>query len=221
MTWAVIFVAALPAYDDGVRIDVDPEAAHPTFYRFMTAVVVPRPIAWVSTRSADGVDNLAPHSFFTVSCVRPPILQFTSVGRKDSLRNVEATGEFVINLAPEQFFEQINATGTDFPSEVSEFDAVGLTREPATKVAPPRVAESPVAIECRLHSTVGLGDSTLVLGRVVHAVVNEDVLVDGHPALDLLAPLSRLGRNEWGDPPAVRRIDRIRYADWPDHYRAP
>lgn len=204
-----------------VRIDVDPEAPHPTFYRFLTAVVVPRPIAWVSTRSADGIDNLAPHSFFTVACVRPPILQFTSVGKKDSLRNAEATGEFVINLAPESLFEQINATGTDFPAEISEFAAVGLTPEPSTKVSPPRVAESPVALECRLHSTVELGDSTVVFGEVVHASVDEAVLVDGHPAMELLRPLSRLGRNEWGAPPEVRRIDRIRYADWSDEGKRP
>ena len=203
-----------------VRVDVDPEAPHPTFYRFLTSVVVPRPIAWVSTRSADGVDNLAPHSFFTVACVQPPILQFTSVGRKDSLRNAEATGEFVVNLAPEPLFEQINATGTDFPPEISEFDAVGLTREPSAKVAPPRVAESPVALECRLHSTVELGDSTVVLGQVVHASVDESVLVDGHPAIELLRPLSRLGRNEWGESPSIRRINRIRYSDWPDGYPA-
>jgi flavin reductase (DIM6/NTAB) family NADH-FMN oxidoreductase RutF len=201
-----------------VRIDVDTQAPHPGFYRFLTSVVVPRPIAWVATRSAAGVDNLAPHSFFTVSCVNPPILQFTSVGRKDSLRNVEATGEFVINLAPEPLFEQINATGTDFPPEISEFEAVGLTPEASAKVAPPRVAESPVALECVLHSTMGLGDSTVVFGRVVHAVVDDSVVVDGLPAFDLLKPLSRLGRNEWGGPPAVRQINRISYADWPDHF---
>lgn len=85
------------------------------FYSFLTSVVVPRPIAWVSTRSPERVDNLAPHSFFTVASVDPPIVQFTSVGRKDSLINVEQTGEFVICLTPEPLFEQVNATGTDFP----------------------------------------------------------------------------------------------------------
>ncbi len=201
-----------------MRIDVDPEAPFPRFYTFLTSVVVPRPIAWVSTRSADGVDNLAPHSFFTVACVAPPILQFTSVGRKDSLRNVEATGEFVVNLACESLFEQVNATGTNFPPEISEFTAVGLTPEPSARVAPFRVAESPVALECVLHSTVCLGDSTIVLGRVVHAVVEDAVLVDGHPEIHLLRPLSRLGKDEWGGAPPVREIARIRYADWPGHY---
>jgi len=88
-----------------MRTDLDPdEMGTRPFYKILTSVVVPRPIAWVSTRSADGVDNLAPHSFFTVSCVDPPMVQFTSIGVKDSLRNVRATGEFVVCLAPEPLF---------------------------------------------------------------------------------------------------------------------
>jgi flavin reductase (DIM6/NTAB) family NADH-FMN oxidoreductase RutF len=175
-----------------VRTDFDPAQMPPRqFYRLLTSVVVPRPIAWVSSLSADGVDNLAPHSFFTVACVDPPVVQFTSVGRKDSLHNVEATGEFVVNLAPEDLFEQVNATGTDFPHGVSEFDAVGLAREPSLRVAPPRVADSPVAVECVLHDTIGLGDSTVVFGRVVHAAVRTDVLDDTHPMIEKLRPLAR------------------------------
>jgi flavin reductase (DIM6/NTAB) family NADH-FMN oxidoreductase RutF len=198
----------------------DPEDLGRRIYPILTAVVVPRPIAWVSSTSAGGVDNLAPHSFFTVACVNPPIVQFTSVGRKDTLRNIEATGEFVVNLSPEPLFEQINATGTNFPADVSEFDAVGVEREPSERVAPPRVAASPVALECTLHSTITLGDSTLVLGRVVLVAVAEEVMVDGHPELDRLAPLSRLGKDEWGVTPAVRAISRIPWDDWPGHYGA-
>jgi len=201
-----------------VRHDVDPAAMAPrAFYRFLTAVVVPRPIAWVSSRSADGVDNLAPHSFFTVSCVDPPIVQFTSVGRKDSLRNVEATGEFVICLTPERLFEQVNATGTDFPPGISEFDAVGVRREASLRVAPPRVADSPVALECTLYRTLELGNSTVVMGRVVHAAVTADVITDGHPDVRRLAPLARLGRDEWSTLGEVRRISRISHSDWPGH----
>jgi flavin reductase (DIM6/NTAB) family NADH-FMN oxidoreductase RutF len=88
----------------------------PSIYSILTSIVVPRPIAWVSTRSVDGIDNLAQHSFYTVACVDPPIVQFTSVGRKDSLRNVEKTHEFVVNFAPEPLFEQINATERTFRS---------------------------------------------------------------------------------------------------------
>lgn len=200
---------------------MDPDQPHPGFYRFLTSIVVPRPIAWISTRSPSGVDNLAPHSFFTVSCVRPPIVQFTSVGIKDTLRNVLATGEFVVNLSPEELFTAINATATDFPPEVSEFDAVGVSREPSSKVAPPRVARSPAALECVLHATTELGDSTIVLGRVVHAVVDPDVLVAGRPDITRLRPLSRLGANQWGDPPSAREITRIPLRDWPGHFRPP
>ena len=188
------------------------------FYRLLNSVVVPRPIAWVSTVSPDGGDNLAPHSFFTVSCVRPPVVQFTSVGRKDSLHNVEATGEFVVNLAPEHMFEQVNATGTDFPHGVSEFDAVGIRREASSTVTPPRVADSPVALECVLHATTRFGDSTVVFGRVVHAAVRTDVLDGGHPEIDRLRPLARLGRNEWSRLGEVLSITRIPHDEWPGHY---
>jgi flavin reductase (DIM6/NTAB) family NADH-FMN oxidoreductase RutF len=204
-----------------VRTTFDPDdLGARRFYRLLTAVVVPRPIAWVSTVSAEGVHNLAPHSFFTVACVEPPVIQFTSVGRKDSLRNVEATGEFVVNLAPKTLFAQVNATATDFPAAVSEFDAVGVRREPSRLVRPPRVADSPVALECRLHATIGLGDSTVVLGRVVLAAVAPEVLDGEHPDVERLAPLARLGRDEWGADPTVLEISRIRWADWPGHYRS-
>ena len=180
------------------RIDIDPtEIAAGSFYLLLNSVVVPRPIAWVSSRSGAGVDNLAPHSFFTVSSVDPPIVQFTSVGRKNSLANVEETGEFVVCLTPARLLEQVNATATDFPPEISEFDAVGVEREPSRRVAPPRVATSPVALECRLHATIGFGASTVVMGRVVHAAVSREAMRDGRPAIDLLAPTARLGGNEW------------------------
>jgi flavin reductase (DIM6/NTAB) family NADH-FMN oxidoreductase RutF len=203
-----------------MRIDIDPaQTDRNVFYKLLTSVVVPRPIAWVSTTSAAGADNLAPHSFFTVSCVSPPIVQFTSVGRKDSVRNAEATGEFVVNLAPEHLFEEINATATDFPHGTSEFDEVGIAREPSLRVRPPRVAASPVALECRLHSTVRLGDSTIVLGQVVHAAVSESVLVDGHPEVTRLRPLARLGADQWSALGEILEIKRIPVEQWPPRPR--
>jgi flavin reductase (DIM6/NTAB) family NADH-FMN oxidoreductase RutF len=202
-----------------VRTDYSAERTDPrAFYALLNSIVVPRPIAWVATLSADGVLNLAPHSFFTVSCVRPPMVQFTSVGRKDSLNNVEATGEFVVNFAAEPLFEQVNATATNFPPSVNEFAAVGLTTEPATTVAVPRVAESPVAIECGLHTTLELGDSTVVIGRVRHIAVDPTVLDGNHPDITRLRPLARLGRDEWSTLGEIRSISRIRYDDWPGHF---
>jgi len=210
-----------------MRTELDPgDLGARRFYKLLTAVVVPRPIAWVSTRSAAGVDNLAPHSFFTVSCVDPPMVQFTSVGRKDSLRNVCETGEFVVCVATEPLFEQVNATGTNFPAGLSEFAEVGLAREASAVVRPSRVAQSPVALECRLEHALELGDSTVVIGRVVHVAVDEDVLdgdprAGGLPAIDRLRPLARLGRNEWSTIGAVLDITRIAFDDWPGHYARP
>lgn len=178
-------------------------------YPLLTASVVPRPIAWVSTQSADGVVNLAPYSFFSVSSSIPPVVQFTSVGRKDSLKNVEATGEFVINLATASMAAQINASSAGYDHGVSELEALGIAGEPSAKVTPPRVAESPVAIEAVLHQIVEVGNSFVIMGRVVAIAVRTEFLAeDGLPSLEAIAPLSRLGRNEWGLPPEVRKYDR-------------
>jgi flavin reductase (DIM6/NTAB) family NADH-FMN oxidoreductase RutF len=195
-----------------VRTDFDPATEGPArFYRLLNAVVVPRPIAWVSSTSAAGVDNLAPHSFFTVASVTPPIVQFTSVGAKDTLRNVRETGEFVVNLAPEPLFELINETATDYPPEIGEFDAAGVEREPSELVRPPRVARSPVALECRVHRIIPVGDCHLILGEVLRAAIRTDVLVDGHPDVHRLRPLARLGRDEWCTVGDVREIKRRRF----------
>jgi flavin reductase (DIM6/NTAB) family NADH-FMN oxidoreductase RutF len=197
------------------RVHFDPdEMESRAFYRILNSVVVPRPIAWVCSRSAEGVVNLAPHSFYTVACVDPPVVQFTSVGRKDSLRNVEATGEFTVSLTPEPLFEQVNATGTDFPPDLSEAEHAGVRLEPSERVSVPRVAESPVAVECALHSTVRLGDSTVVFGRVLHISVWESAVRDGRPRIEHLKPLARLGGNEWSTIGEVKEIARIPYGTW-------
>ncbi len=195
------------------RLDLDPAELGPGIYPWLTSVVVPRPIAWVSTRSMAGVDNLAPHSFFSIAGVDPPVVSFTSVGTKDSLRNILATGEFVVSVCTEDLRDQVNLTGTDFPASVSEYDEVGLTREPSLKVAPPRVAESPVAMECRLVDTKSFGDCTVVFGQVVHLVVSKAVLRDGRPEISLLRPVARLGANEWSDIGDVTSHRRIPFSE--------
>ncbi len=137
------------------------------------------------------------------------------------MTNAEATGEFVVNLAPAWLYEQINATATTFPAHISEFDAVGVEREPSKLVAPPRVAGSPVALECVLHASIPVGDCILVLGRVVLAAIDADFLLDGRPQADRLQPLARLGGNDWSTLGERRNISRIPYDDWPGHYVAP
>jgi flavin reductase (DIM6/NTAB) family NADH-FMN oxidoreductase RutF len=197
------------------RVVFDPaEMETRAFYRVLNSVVVPRPIAWVCSRSAEGVLNLAPHSFYTVACVDPPVVQFTSVGRKDSLRNVEATGEFTVSLTPEALFEHVNATGTDFPAGLSEAEQCGVRLEPSERVSVPRVADSPVAVECRLHATVRLGDSTVVFGAVQAITAWESAVRDGRPRIEELRPLARLGGNEWSTIGEVKEIARIPYPTW-------
>lgn len=177
-------------------------------YPLLTSLIVPRPIAWVSTIGADGVGNLAPHSFFTVASTAPPIVQFTSVGAKDTLRNVQATQEFVINLAPRKLTDQINATSAPFAPDQDEAAEVGVRMEPSDVVTVARVADAPASLECRLHSTIPVGDSTLVLGEVLAITVADDALTDGRPTMAGLAPMSRLGGSEWGLPPEVVRVER-------------
>lgn len=196
-----------------MRTDI-PADRHGSFARAVKSLVVPRPIAWVSSRSAAGIDNLAPHSFFTVASSTPTIVQFVSVGEKDSLRNIRQTREFVVNFAPAGLFEQINATGTDYPPQISEFDAVGLTREPSLTVSVPRVAESPAALECRLHGDpLPIGDSFLVFGAVTHVAVDEQAVDERGPVVRALRPIARLGRDEWGELGRIRSIRRATYRD--------
>jgi len=188
------------------RID-DPDVKP---YPLLTALVVPRPIAWISTLSVDGIGNLAPHSFFSVACASPPIVSWTSVGHKDTLANVLATGEFVINLATLPQLDLVNHSSAAFPPEDDEASSLDIAMEASELVSPPRVAGSPASLECTLHSTLELGDSTLVLGTVVAITVDEYVLVDGHPEMGRLQPVSRLGRDEWGLPPQVHATPRPR-----------
>ncbi len=177
-------------------------------YSLLTALVVPRPIAWVSTISPEGVGNLAPHSFFNVACANPPIISFSSVGRKDTLRNLLATGEFVVNLANLSQLDRVNNSSARFDEGIDEAASLGIDMEPSAKVLPQRVVDSPASLECTVHSTIELGDSVLVLGDVVAITVRQEVLVEGHPAFELLAPLARLGRNEWGLPSEVLNVTR-------------
>ena len=197
-----------------MRTDIDPSSVSDeqggSAYAVLTSLVVPRPIAWVSTVGADGVGNLAPHSFFTVVSADPPVVAFTSVGEKDTLANVEATGEFVVNLACEPLMQQVNATSASVDRDVDEAAEFGVRMEPSSVVAAPRVADSPAAIECRLHQTVRVGDSVVVMGRVVSFSIVDEALAGGRPSIDVLRPLSRLGGSEWGLPPEVVEVHRPR-----------
>ena len=125
---------------DGHRLPHDP----------FKAIVAPRPIGWISTVDAEGRPNLAPYSFFNAFCDNPPVVGFSSSGRKNSQRNVEETGEFVVNLATRRQAEAMNRTSATLPHGVNKFEAAGLRAAPSRLVRPPRVADAPAALECRL-----------------------------------------------------------------------
>ena len=164
----------------------EPSLGHGLPHDPFNAIVGPRPIGWVSTRSADGVNNLAPYSFFNAFNYTPPIVGFSSIGYKDSVRNIEATGEFVWNLVTRPLAEAMNQTCAAVGPEVDEFALAGLTPLASRLVKPPRVAESPVTFECRLTQlirlTTALGepvDSWLVLWEVVGVHIDQRLLRDG------------------------------------------
>lgn len=195
----------------GSRVDLDVSALGDTIGAVLNTIVVPRPIAWISTRSAAGVDNLAPHSYFTIASTQPPVVQFTSIGLKDTLRNVRETGEFVVNVTTRDLASAANVTSTNVPPEQSEFEAVDLEREPSTIVRPPRVRASPVALECRVIDERAFPASTVVFGEVVHIAVHADVLRDGRVAIDRLDPVARLGNADWTTLGDVFELRRPRY----------
>ncbi len=172
-----------------------------SFYRVLTGVVVPRPIAFVSTVSADGNFNLAPYSFFNAVGYDPPTIVFSSsrhVGgkQKDTLANIEQTGEFVVNVVVDDIAEAMNKTAAEFPAGVSEFEIAGLTPAPSDLIKAPRVAESPVNMECRLIQVVPIGKGAhehgLVIGEVILMHLRDDIL-DGHRVNHhILKPTGRL-----------------------------
>jgi flavin reductase (DIM6/NTAB) family NADH-FMN oxidoreductase RutF len=173
----------------------------------------------VSTLSADGIRNLAPFSFFNAFGAAPVVLGFAPMSpgersQKDTLANIRATKQFVINIATEATLVQMDASGKRFPPEIDEFAETGLTPQASTVVVPPRVGESPISFECELFSLVPLGEgegsATLVLGRAVYLHVRDDVLRDGTVDADLLLPVARMGGPFYARPErlAFRRSDR-------------
>ncbi|MDS0474244.1 flavin reductase family protein [Natrinema sp. 1APR25-10V2] len=192
--------------DDGSRVDdasleIDVDDHDGSLYRILSSAVVPRPIAWVSTSSEDGVDNLAPYSFFTVASVAPPVLLFAPVdgtdGLKDTPRNARETGEFVVNLVTEELAEAMNETSATLPAGESEFDHATLERAESAAVDPPRVAGAKVAFECALHDLIDVGGSTLVLGEVRHVHLDESVTSDGKIDVDEIDAVGRLAGSRY------------------------
>jgi flavin reductase (DIM6/NTAB) family NADH-FMN oxidoreductase RutF len=159
----------------------------------LNAVVVPRPNAWVSTFSEAGVANLAPHSYFTALATDPPTICFSSIGEKDSLRNALHTGDFAVNVVGDELVEAMNLTAADFPPEMSEFAATGLTPVACDLIQAPRLLEAPASMECRVVQVVQVGRaSRVVIGEVVRFHIRADVLNDGRVDVGRFNPVGRL-----------------------------
>ena len=193
-------------------------------YKLLVATVVPRPIAWVVTQSLSGLLNAAPYSFFNVLSGDPPLVAIGIGGRspgdvKDTGGNIRTSGEFVVNLVNMATADAMNITAIDFPPDVDEIAEAGLHTLPSTKVKPPRIAESPVALECERFATLEVGlERALVLGRVVAMHILDEAVMDharcyiDTPKLDLIGRMAGAGGY-------VRTTDRfevprIRPEDW-------
>ncbi len=188
-----------------MRIDTS-SAPAPEIYQALVGVVAPRPIAWVTTISPAGVVNLAPFSFFNTFSANPPVVVFSPTLRrngtkKDTLLNIEATREFVVNVAVESLAEKVNLSSKELPPDESEIDLTGLHTSPSSKVRPPRLAESPVNLECKLRQLIPLGEGpiagNLVIGDIAMIHVSDDVL-DSNGKVDprKLKAIARLG-GDW------------------------
>ena len=164
----------------------EPARGHGLPHDPFNALVAPRPIGWISSRDAAGNLNLAPYSFFNAFNYHPPIIGFSSVGYKDSVRNIEATGEFCWNLATRSLAEAMNQTSAAVSAEVDEFELAGLSTEASSVIAVPRVAESPVSMECKVSQILQLAgadgtevDTWVVFGEVVGVHIAEHLLKEG------------------------------------------
>ncbi|MES1938979.1 hypothetical protein T5B8_01980 [Salinisphaera sp. T5B8] len=178
----------------------EPRNGHGLPHDPFNALVAPRPIGWISSKSANGTLNLAPYSFFNAFNYTPPIIGFSSVGYKDSVANIQETGEFAWNLATETLAEPMNESCAALGPEVDEFELAGLTPAPSRVIDVPRVAETPVSFECRLSQVLRLTgadgsqtDTWLVLGEVVGVHIDKRLLVDGVYDTAAGQPIMRAG----------------------------
>ncbi|MBU1702739.1 MAG: flavin reductase family protein [Candidatus Eisenbacteria bacterium] len=180
---------------------IDPAGLEPRqLYTLHTELLLPRPIAWISTVSKTGFNNLAPFSFFGGVTSNPPLMgvgigKGREGGEKDTLKNILDTGEFVINMVDASLIEQANMTAAEFPAHVDEFQIADLTAVPSVKVRPPRVEESPVSMECRVEKIleVGAGPSHFVIGQAILFHIRRDLWDRGNLKKEAYLPIARLG----------------------------
>ena len=175
-------------------------------HKLMIGSIVPRPIAFVSTQSKNGKNNVAPFSYFNGVCSKPPTIMFAPARRgwdgeeKDTLINIRDTEEFVVNIVSESFAEKMVMCATDFDSDVDEFEISGLNTADSQKIKPPRVEEAKISFECKLNQIVEIGDGSagsgfVVIGTIVLFHIDDDIYDNGRILLNQLEPLGRLAGN--------------------------
>lgn len=200
-------------------MQIDPNTtSQKNIYKILTGTVIPRPIGWISSISEDGKPNLAPFSFFNAVGEDPPHIMFSTVRtnntNKDTLNNVLATKQFVVNLATEELTEAMNATSATLPPDENEFDYAGLTSVPSMLVKPPRVKESPVNFECELVHHYSLeghknGGATIMIGRIVMFHIDDAILIDDYKInMDAYKPVARLAGSNYAGLGKVFSIKR-------------
>jgi flavin reductase (DIM6/NTAB) family NADH-FMN oxidoreductase RutF len=179
-------------------------------YKLLVGSILPRPIALVSTVDEIGTANAAPFSFFTAICADPMLICFSPMRRgmdgakKDTLVNIERTGQFVINIVSESIAAQMNECALEYPSEIDEITVVGLTKEPSIKVSAPRIRESLIHLECERYQVLHFGNQpgagSLVIGRVLHLHINDELYKSGRILTEKLHPIGRMAGNIFTDP---------------------
>lgn len=189
-------------------------------YKLLTGLIVPRPIAFVTTRSAGGQINAAPFSYFNLMGSDPPVVVIgpgNHDGRpKDTARNIRETGAFVVNLVDEAIAEQMNLAATDFPYGMNELEAVGLTAAPSVAVDVPRIAEAPASLECREAATVRVGRSRIVIGEVLYLHVRDELVDPEKMYIDAekLRAVGRMGGHGYARTSDLFQMQRLSYEVW-------
>jgi flavin reductase (DIM6/NTAB) family NADH-FMN oxidoreductase RutF len=187
-----------------------PEDGHGLPHNPFNAIVSPRPIGWISTRSADGIDNLAPYSFFNAVAYVPPQVMFATARRKDSLNNIEATGEFAVNLVGAPMADVMNASSQEHAPEVDEFDNAGIKKIECDTIACARVAGAPATLECKVTQIVALegGEGHAIFGQVTGVHMREDCIIDGRFNVVAAQLLSRLGYRDYAQVTELFELKR-------------
>jgi flavin reductase (DIM6/NTAB) family NADH-FMN oxidoreductase RutF len=201
--------------DEHMRFDSS-QLEHKDLYQLLNGIVSPRPIAWVSSVNAEGLVNLAPHSWFTIVSVSPPMIGFTSGTAKDTYRNIKQTKEFVVNVVTEELTEGMNLTAVNFPPGMSEMDEIGFERAPSAHVKPPRVKASPLQLECKLADIQAYGDapSYFTVGEVVAFHVKEEVLNGKYIDPHLVKAVARMGGHYYSRTTDTFERPRVSYEEY-------